>query len=354
MTTQRKVRIGLVGAGFIGQVAHLSNLSQIHNCEIVGLAEMRAELGRAVQKKYSIPYLFYDHRQLIDSGLADGLVVVTRRTQTGQIVFDALTSGLHVLSEKPMAQTSDKANLLTELAKKNSLIYSIGFMRRYDPAIQMAKSIFNEFSDNGKLGRPLLLRAYLTAGGDYCGIDGDIKSNEPKPPDGDWPSYPSWLNSKLGKAYEHFVNLCSHDINLIRFITDETPGVNSVFYNPGRGTVINFDFKNFPGTFTWVDNLSQNRWEEGIVIDFEKGSIKLSLSPAFLRNQPSKLEILDYSAGKTGQILEPLFDWSWSFANEDQAFVNSIEHNIQTISSGHESVEDFLIIDKIWKKINSN
>ena len=348
----QKIKLGIVGAGFISQVAHLYNFSQIKDCEIVGLAEMRTELGRDVQKKYAIPNLFNSHVDLINSGLTEAIVVVTRRTQTGPIVFDALSAGIHVLSEKPMAQTADKAKILVEIANKNNLIYSIGFMRRYDPAIQMAKILFDEYILNNKLGRPLLLRAYLTAGGDYCGIDGDIKSNEAKPPDGSWPFYPTWLPKNMGKQYEHFVNLCSHDINLIRYITNETPKVNSVFYNSGKGTVVNLEFKNFPGTFTWVDNLAQNRWEEGVIIDFEKGAIRINLSPAFLRNQPSKIKILDYSAGNTGQILEPLFDWSWSFANEDSSFVEAIKQRKETISSGNNSLGDFEIIDEIWHQIS--
>ena len=64
MTTEqqeRKVKIGFIGAGFIGQVAHLANYKEIPGAEVVALAELRPELGELVCRRYDIPRYYESH-----------------------------------------------------------------------------------------------------------------------------------------------------------------------------------------------------------------------------------------------------------------------------------------------------
>ncbi len=50
----RKLKLGWVGSGFVGQVAHLVNYVEFPNVEIVGLAELRPKLGDRACRKYGI------------------------------------------------------------------------------------------------------------------------------------------------------------------------------------------------------------------------------------------------------------------------------------------------------------
>ena len=116
-----------------------------------------------------------------------------------------------------MAQTYDKSKLLVEEAISKNCFYSVGFMRRYDAGVIKAKKIFDRLINEGSLGNVLNARIYLTAGGDYCNISGDIQTNEPKPMHIDWPIAPEFLKKELHQDYEHFVNVNGHDINLMRY-----------------------------------------------------------------------------------------------------------------------------------------
>ena len=62
----RKLKLGWVGSGFVGQVAHLSNYIELSNVEIIGLAELRTKLGNLVCRKYGIPRYYPDHRALLE------------------------------------------------------------------------------------------------------------------------------------------------------------------------------------------------------------------------------------------------------------------------------------------------
>ena len=81
-----------------------------------------------------------------------------------------------------------------------------------------------------------------------------------------------------------------------------------------------------------MDTLQPTRWDEGIDIMFEKGHL-LSLTPAFLRNQPSDLEIYIDKGRETGSYIKPTPDWTWAFQNEANAFIESLHTRKTTASS---------------------
>ena len=51
---KNKIKIGIIGTGFIGQIAHLQNYLQIETCEVLAIAEPRRKLRDLVSKKYNI------------------------------------------------------------------------------------------------------------------------------------------------------------------------------------------------------------------------------------------------------------------------------------------------------------
>ena len=53
-----KVRIGFVGTGFMGQCAHLINYSQLDECRVTAIAEVRPQLGEAVAARYGVEKVY--------------------------------------------------------------------------------------------------------------------------------------------------------------------------------------------------------------------------------------------------------------------------------------------------------
>src|SRR5258706_15974669 len=102
-----EVRIGMIGAGMIGQLAHLSNYVRTPGCRVTALAELRPDLGKAAMDTFGVPKMYGSHREMLAANEIDATVVVTRRPATGPVVLDVLNAGKHVLSEKPMAHTTD-------------------------------------------------------------------------------------------------------------------------------------------------------------------------------------------------------------------------------------------------------
>ena len=92
-------------------------------CRVVALADLRPELAAAAAAKFGVKRTYRTHLELLADREVAAVVVVTRRRATGPIVLDALNSGRHVLSEKPMAYTTEQARTLVE-AQPASEIWS--------------------------------------------------------------------------------------------------------------------------------------------------------------------------------------------------------------------------------------
>jgi predicted dehydrogenase len=348
---EKKVKVGLVGAGFIGQVAHLVNHVENPNVEIVGLAELRPRLGEQVCRRYDIPNYYPDHKAMLADSDVEAVVAVVRRHHTAYIALDVLNAKRHLFTEKPMAQTCDQAERLVRAAEEHGLVYAVGYMRRHDSGVQIAKKMLDELRETDELGAILSVRFYVSAGGDYCNISGCVESDEPKPMNQIWPIAPDWLPENMHLEYEHFLNVCSHDLNLIRYMFDQRPEVKFVDYRRYRGSTVVMDFGDFSGIFQWGDTLLPDRWEEGMEIYFEKGRLRLDLMPAFLRNQPARVELYKDNEGEPGQIITPTPDWTWAFRREDEAFIADVAANREPLASGADSLEDMRLLDDIWKHI---
>ena len=62
---KKKINIGWIGSGFIGQVAHLRNFHLNKNINISAISELRPNLAKNVQKKYNIHKFYDDYKKMI-------------------------------------------------------------------------------------------------------------------------------------------------------------------------------------------------------------------------------------------------------------------------------------------------
>ena len=348
-----KLKIGWVGSGFVGQVAHMVNYAEMADAEIVALAELRPELGRAVCRRYDIPRFYASHKALLEDPDVEAVVAVVRRHHTGPVGLDVLNAGRHLFTEKPMAHTLDQGQRLVAAAAAGGLCYAVGFMRRHDEGVQIYKRLLDELRQTQELGSVLSVRVYLASGEDYCNIGGHVKTDEPRPMHQIWPIAPDWVPEAMHLEYEHFLNVCSHDLNLIRFLFGQRPRVKYVEYRRSAGSVVVLDFGEFSGIFQWGD-INQNRWEEGVEIHFERGRLDLELPPAFLRNTPASVKLYKDHGRQPGEVICPTPDRTWAFRREDEAFVENVRQGTQPLAHGEDCLEDMHFLEDVWRHIVSD
>ena len=154
MVDVSEIGVGLVGYKFMGR-AHSNAYRQVARFfEVDPVPRMRAICGRDEEAvKDAATALGWegyetDYRLLLerdDIGLVD---VVTPGNTHHEIAIAALEAGKHVLCEKPLANSLEKAREMLEAARRAGAVNVVCFNYRRAPAVQLAKKLVDE----GRLG----------------------------------------------------------------------------------------------------------------------------------------------------------------------------------------------------------
>ena len=107
MTAEDRLRAGVIGLGWAGQ-QHMTAYTNAADVDLVALAGMETETLQRSAVAYGIPeeHTYADWRDLIDHEQLDLLSIAAPTTLHAPIAIAALDAGMHVLSEKPMAENA--------------------------------------------------------------------------------------------------------------------------------------------------------------------------------------------------------------------------------------------------------
>ena len=141
MAEKKKLRVGVVGVGYVARNNFLPALSRMEDLEIVGLAAGHLENARRAQRLCGAQQAVETLEDLAGLGLDCAFVLTPKECHARQVAF-LLGQGIHVYSEKPMATTLAEAAALAELSEKTGRKLMIGFNRRYAPVCQKAREVY--------------------------------------------------------------------------------------------------------------------------------------------------------------------------------------------------------------------
>jgi predicted dehydrogenase len=111
------IGIGIIGSRFAADL-HAHALSRIRGgkCEIVAVCSRTKDSAEAFARKFDIPHVYTDHRDLLarkDIHLVD-LVLTTNLHHT--MAMDAANAGKHIICEKPLTGCFAEANAISRQA----------------------------------------------------------------------------------------------------------------------------------------------------------------------------------------------------------------------------------------------
>ncbi|MFQ5882150.1 MAG: Gfo/Idh/MocA family oxidoreductase [Candidatus Methylomirabilales bacterium] len=132
MNHERKIRVGVVGVGHVGQ-HHARIYRELPGVELAGLADIDPAKLQAVQGSLKVSAV-QDYRELF--GRVDGMSVAVPTHLHAQVARDCLARGIDVLVEKPLAETLEEAEELTELARRLGRILQVGHVERFNGAVR--------------------------------------------------------------------------------------------------------------------------------------------------------------------------------------------------------------------------
>ena len=151
------IAIGIIGCGAWGP-NHIRVFSGLPSSRVVAAADVDEERLRRVHDLYPGLRCERDYARLLSDRDVEAVVVATPTSTHYTVVRDALEAGKHVLSEKPLAETSAQAEELVASARERGLALMVGHVFLFNAGIAKLKEIL----DAGSLGDPLYLSAIRT------------------------------------------------------------------------------------------------------------------------------------------------------------------------------------------------
>ena len=162
---QEVLRIGVIGLGAQG-MQHISGLAHIDDLRLAAVVDLDAERATRVGEEHAVPG-FSDLDAFFRAGTeaADAVIVCVPNRYHCDTVLQALSAGLHVLVEKPMAISLAECDRMIAAADAANLHLMVSHnLLFYEPHRTVRNLIAS-----GAIRRPHLFRTRLTCGNMYGG-----------------------------------------------------------------------------------------------------------------------------------------------------------------------------------------
>ena len=331
------LRFAIIGCGRIAQrhAEHINNKAQLTAvCDIV------PEKADALAWQYDAKAYYSVADLLKDSNSFDVLSVCSPNGLHAEHSILALTAGVHVLCEKPMALTlADCGNMLQAAEKNNRRLFAIK-QNRYNPPVAAVKQLIDE----GKLGKinSIQLSCFWNRNEAYYAN--------------------SWKGTKKmdgGTLYTQF----SHFIDLLYWMVGDVEEVKAMMGNYEHSGSIEFEdtgvvilrFANGAiGTINYTVNSYKKNMEGSLTIFAQKGTVKIG---------GQYLNELEYQQIE-GMVIENLPEgnkpnnygtYVGSMSNHNLVYDNVIdvlEKGASITTSAFEGLKTVEIIQKIYAAAN--
>ncbi len=258
VTDKRKIKIGLIGAGWYGMVDVKAAL-KVGGVEVIAICDVDSDhlkTGADELEKLqgSRPKTLKYFQDLLDIKGLDAVFIGTMPHWHALQFISACKKGLDIYCEKPVAYDIQEGLAMVDAANRTGNIVQFGFQRRNSEAFKKTK----ELIEDGKIGNIYQIKAQIH-------YDPGPQDNTIQPPPAslDWEEWcgpapkleyrpnighKAWrLEKEYGNG--HLVDWGIHNIDIIRKIMGE--GMPDEFYTTGN---IN-EFKN---KITTPDTLTSN------------------------------------------------------------------------------------------------
>lgn len=222
MSNTKEVSIGVIGAGWVAEHAHLPSFVSMDGVSIRAVYDTDASRAEHLAKQAGAHA--YNSLAEISSIPLDAVLVCTPNHTHYEIAKHFLQRGIHVLCEKPITITSEEATSLGRIAEASGALLLMGFVNRYRDEIRE-------------------LRTRITLGHigevQVCEVIWRRKNGIPRPG--------SWFTQSRLSGGGVLMDLGSHMLDQMLFLTDASEPVAclaGVHFRP----VQQCDYSNWLGT----------------------------------------------------------------------------------------------------------
>lgn len=155
---KQKLNFAFIGCGGNAR-GHGRSVSNVEEVEIVALADPSASSLDAFKENVglddSVP-IYADHGEMLATVKPDAVVISSPHGLHFRHIMDALDTGCHVHTEKPMVCTVDHAKQVIAKVEETGLHLMIGYQRHLSPTYQYCREVVQ----SGELGQVHFVEAH--------------------------------------------------------------------------------------------------------------------------------------------------------------------------------------------------
>jgi myo-inositol 2-dehydrogenase/D-chiro-inositol 1-dehydrogenase len=210
------LRIGLIGAGRIGQV-HASTIAyRVAGAQLAAVTDPVPGAAQAVAAKFGALATRADYRAMIADPDIDAVLICTPTDTHAEIVIAAAQAGKQIFCEKPLALNLHDTDAAIQAAERAGVKLQVGFNRRFDANFARVRKAVA----GGEIGQPQIMH---------------VISRDPAPPP------LTYIKSSGGI----FLDMTIHDWDIARFLIgseiDELYVQGGVMVDPAIGEAGDID-----------------------------------------------------------------------------------------------------------------
>lgn len=311
----KKLNVGIIGAGRIGQVHAKSITYHIPQAKIVAISDIYYEGAEKVAESLGIPNAYKDYHEILNNPEIDAVLICSSTDTHADIAVEAAEAGKHIFCEKPVDLTVAKIKKVIAAVEKAGVKLQIGFNRRYDHNFAEIKRLAND----GKLGKLQTIK---------------ITSRDPEPPSIDYVKVSGGI----------FLDMTVHDFDMARFIGGE---VEEVYANAAvtvdeaigeAGDVdtalIALKFKN--GAIGVIDNCRKAcyGYDQRLEVFGTGGQASAA------NDTPTNVSYINEKGNMTDKPLYFFLErYMQSFTDEMTEFINAVQNDEQTKTTVNDGLE---------------
>lgn len=327
------LNIGVIGYGYWGPNL-VRNFNSLRGVKVLKVADLKPDRTEKVKVQYPHIETTNDPNEVINDPAIDAILIATPINTHYELTKKALLEGKHVLVEKPLAGSSEEAEVLVNLAERKNLTMLVDHTFIYTSAVRMIKKIV----DSNILGNILYFDSIR-------------------------------VNLGLFQPDMSVIwDLAPHDLSILEYLLGAEPegvvATGTSHFNPGVENIAYI-------TLYYADSLIAHinvSWlspvkirlimiggtKKMIVYDDTEPSEKVKVYDKGVEIQPSNNEsvyryLVEY---RTGDMWAPKLENKEALRTEAEHFVDCIINGTKPITDGFFGLKIVKLLEKIEESLN--
>lgn len=155
------MNIAIIGCGLIGQKRAKALSKASTACRLLFCVDQVLERAEMLAQQHPGCHVSTRWQDVISHPEIDIIIIATLHASLSEIGLSALSSGKHVLLEKPAGRHAQEITPMIQASNTTGALAHVGFNHRYHRAFQKAKALI----DQGELGELMFIRGRYGHGG---------------------------------------------------------------------------------------------------------------------------------------------------------------------------------------------